>query len=246
MSFQSNLDALITILNYEDDPNEFEKDIIDTFPDPSEADKSLDIATAFVNSFSQYLSIPAFSTVLSKIVSGTYEICETINEFDDLLIRNLLFRLSEIKSEYARSVEMVGKTISDCLSGLPNQVIAINIGIFLLPVFKEEGFATWFASNQMKEVVRIDNSKVALKIKGEVDAWLKTLDLNSRTQEEFQEELKELVNAKAEQYNLDTRSEDFERLIMECDEMLAMKLTVLSLMMGFEDDEDLTPVPLNL
>ena len=76
--------------------------------------------------------------------------------------------------------------------------------------------------------------------------WLKTLDLNSRTQEEFQEELKELVNAKAEQYNLDTRSEDFERLIMECDEMLAMKLTVLSLMMGFEDDEDLTPVPLNL
>ena len=119
--------------------------------------------------FLQFID-PAFSNGIIKNRFGTYEICETINEFDDLLIRNLLFRVSEIKSEYARSVEMVGKTISDCLSGLPNQVIAINIGIFLLPVFKEEGFATWFASNQMKEVVRIDNSKVALKIKGEVDA----------------------------------------------------------------------------
>ncbi len=237
---------LVSKLAMEDGGNELEKDIKDTFPDPSDALKSIDLALNFVNAFSQYLSNSSFLKILSKIITGTYEICESISEFEDLLIRNLLFRLSELNFEYSKKVEMVGKTISDSLSGLPNQVIIINIQIFFLPIFKDTEFVNWLSSHQMKEVVQIDNSKTALQIKSEVNAWLKNLDLNSGTQEQFQAQLAELVKSKAAHYGLNTSSDEYIHLLTECDEMLAMKLTVISLMMGFEDDEDLTPDPLNL
>lgn len=246
MSFSTKLEMLASKLSLEDGNTELEKEIKDAFPDPSDAEKSIDIAINFVNAFLQYTSNSSFLKILSKIILGTYEICESINEFEDLLIRNLLFRLSELNFEYSRKVEMVGKTISDSLSGLPNQVILINIQIFFLPIFNEQEFVNWISSHQMKEVVKIDNSKTALKIKGEIDGWLKQLNLNTGTQEEFQAQLAQLVKSKAEQYGLYTSSEEYQHLLTECDEMLAMKLTVISLMMGFEDDEDLAPEPLNL
>jgi hypothetical protein len=246
MSLSAKIEMLVSKLDMEDGGKELEKDIKETFPDPSDALKSVDIAINFINSYSQYLSNSSFVKILSKIITGTYEICESIDEFEDLLIRNLLFRLSELNFEYSKKVEMVGKTISDSLSGLPNQVININIQIFFLPIFKDEEFVNWLSSHQMKEVVKIDNSKTALQIKSEVNAWLKNLNLNSGTQEEFQAQLKAFVKAKADEYGLNTNSEEYQHLLTECDEMLAMKLTVISLMMGFEDDEDLTPEPLNL
>ncbi len=82
-----------------------------------------------------------------------------------------------------------------------------------------------------------------IRLKYEVDKWIKSQKLDPSRQDFLMNQLNGILGGLAIKFDIDTTSEAYKELEIECQEMLNMQLTVLSLMSEL-GDEDLSPQPL--
>jgi hypothetical protein len=82
-----------------------------------------------------------------------------------------------------------------------------------------------------------------IHIKTEIDNWLKTQEINLDNQDNLRELLMEKFKNIIAKHNLSLDSEKAKKLELEVREMLAMKLTMLSLMEHISDDSS-EPIPI--
>ena len=93
------------------------------------------------------------------------------------------------------------------------------------------------------EVTYILNDENEIKIKKDIDKWLETQELALENQNTLKEQLLEKYDQLVGEYNLSKESKLYKKLMKEVEEMLAMRLTVMSLMESI--DESFEPIPIN-
>ena len=113
------------------------------------------------------------------------------------------------------------------------------------PVFEDKDYQAKKAQEEQVEVKEIEQSDLAQEIKAQIAAWIETQQLSLDEQGKLHKEIEERVDKLAEEKGLDKNSEEYRHIIVESKEMVNLKLTAMSLIMDF-GDEDLSPQPLSL
>jgi len=95
----------------------------------------------------------------------------------------------------------------------------------------------------MEEISYLEDGEKEKKIKRVMDKWIEEQSLELEHQNQLNEKLINELKNQAEQYSIKEDSELYRTLLIDVKEMLALKLTVLSLMEGISD-ESFEPIPL--
>ena len=86
------------------------------------------------------------------------------------------------------------------------------------------------------EVVYGSRTSLDTQIKNEIHKWIKQQQLDISQQDLLTKQLASKLDELTKQYDMDTNSEAYQELRLECNEMLNMQLTVLSLMSELGDE----------
>ena len=132
--------------------------------------------------------------------------------------------------------------LAQSLGKLELQPLIINLGLILKPMYSDEEYLNKIKDYEEIEVSYILNDENEIQIKKEIDKWLESQYISLNNQDELRIKLKEVYDRLVLSYNLSMQSEIYNKLLKEVNEMLAMKLTVLSLMESV--DESYEPVPI--
>jgi hypothetical protein len=236
---------LVQILGVAQSDQSLYKKISENFPDPSAQTTVIKQITQFLGYFDMFKSLKALSKELLIIINDTFEMCEQPSEFQEILLKSILLRFTEIYIDHAgyADKDKIIKTLSQSLEILAPQALIINLGLMVKPIFSDVKYLAEQSQVEEKHVEEVDNSQIALKIKKQIDAWIKSQSLNVDDQAALTEKLGAKVSALAKELKLPEDCKEFRQIMLECTEMLNMQLTMLSLMMDL-DDEDLSPQPI--
>ena len=133
--------------------------------------------------------------------------------------------------------------LSSSLERLQLQPLIINLGLLLKPMYSDKDYLSRIKDYEEIEVSYILNDENEIKIKKEIDKWLEIQELSFDSQDALKIQLKEAYDQLVGEYNLSRESESYKKLMKEVEEMLAMRLTVLSLMDSI--DESYEPLPIH-
>jgi len=243
MDIKSKLSEIKTFLSISEKKFDLDK-VIYEFPDEIRL-PLLDKVSNFITNFNMFKNIKPFMNSVYICVKKTLEIKADIQDYEELLIKNSLMRFIQEYIAYSNlsQKEEVLNFLSQSLEKLQLQPLIINLGLLLKPMYSDQDYLDKIKDYEEIEVTYILNDENELKIKKEIDRWLKSQEISI----DHQDDLKNLLIAEYEElaskYNLSKGSKAFDKLLKEVNEMLAMKLTVLSLMDSMEDSFE--PVPIN-
>lgn len=194
---------------------------------------------AFLIPFSMFKDIQKFMNATYDYIQKTIEITGgSLNEFVRILIRTTLMGFIQEYVDYVRlyQKEEVFDYLTNALGKLSLQPLIINLGLLLKPMYQDKDYMESRKQSQEVEVEYTRDSEVEILIKGAIDDWIESQELNLDKQDELREllaiEFKNLI----EIYNVPKESELYKKLLIEVMEMLSLKLTVLSLMDSLNDD----------
>ncbi|MFX1257923.1 MAG: hypothetical protein ACFFAN_08695 [Promethearchaeota archaeon] len=200
----------------------------------------------FISNFSMFKHITPFMNSVYICVKKTLEIkVVNIVDYDELLIKNSLMRFIQEYITYANlsQKEEILNFLSMSLEKLQLQPLIINLGLLLKPMYSDQDYLEKIKNYEEIEVTYILNNETEIKIKKEIDKWFETQELSLDKQDSLKKKLKKEYEKLVDKYNLSKNSENFKKLLKEVNEMLAMKLTVVSLMESI--DESFEPVPID-
>jgi len=174
-------------------------------------------------------------------VKKTLEIEADIDDYDELLIKNSIMRFVQEYISYSNlsQKEAILNFIADSFGVLKLQPLIINLGLLLKPMYKDEEYLKKLQSCEEIEVSYMCNDDDEIELKKEIDKWLEAQAISLDNQDYLKTELKQMFDNLVGQFNIPIESETYLTLLREVNEMLAMRLTVLSLM---EVDDSLDPV----
>ena len=163
----------------------------------------------------------------------------------DVLVKTTFVNLLELYLDYSnleRKDEMLNYLTLSFDSLAPGPKI-LNLCLLVEPVLKSEKYITDQTKFAEFEVVYAPMTSTEIRLKNEVDKWIKSQKLDPTRQDFLMHQLSGILGGLAIKFDVNTGTEAYKELEIECREMLNMQLTVLSLMseMG---DEDLSPQPL--
>ena len=194
---------------------------------------------AFLIPFSMFRDIQEFMNSTYDYIQKTIEITGgSLKEFVRILIRTILMGFIQEYVDYVRlyKKEEVFDYLTNALGKLSLQPLIINLGLLLKPMYQDKEYMESRKQLQEVEVEYTRDSEVEPLIKGAIDEWIESQELNLDKQDELREliaiEFKNLI----EIYNVPKESELYKKLLIEVMEMLSLKLTVLSLMDSLNDD----------
>jgi len=246
-----NYDELVkninTFLDLPVDSNEISKKISDNFTGLPDKQKIAEAIFQFIKYFDMFRNLKELLKVVKQIIHANFEICENSADFQELLVKSILLRITEIYIDYAKFTdkEKILKTLSQSLEVLAPSALIINLGLMVKPIFTDTAYIEKSRQDDAVEVITaIDSSEIALKIKSDVDKWIKSQSINIDQQDLLKGQLDSELNRIASKCGLATTDPHFIRVRNECNEMLNMQLTAMSLIMDF-GDEDLSPQPIN-
>jgi hypothetical protein len=199
----------------------------------------------FLNYFSTYLRGEEFQKRIFEIIQISYEICDLVDNIPDVLVKTTFVNLLELYLDYSnleRKDEMLNYLTLSFDSLAPGPKI-LNLCLLVEPVLKSEEYIKDQSKFAEFEVVYAPMTSTEIRLKGEVDKWIKTQKLDPSRQDFLSHQLNGILNGLAIKFDVDTSTEAYKELEIECREMLNMQLTVLSLMSEL-GDEDLSPQPL--
>lgn len=108
-------------------------------------------------------------------------------------------------------------------------------------MYKDEEYLKKLQSCEEIEVSYMCNDEDEIELKKQIDSWLEARTISLESQDNLKIELKQIYDNIIVQFNIPKESETYLTLLREVNEMLAMRLTVLSLM---DMDDSLEPVPI--
>ena len=237
-----------SFLSIPDDRFDLEEIVNDTFKSESEDTKSkvLGKTLSFITNFAMFKEIKPFMNSVFICIKRTLEIkAENLGDYDQLFIKNSLMRFVQEYITYSNlsQKEEILNFLSRSLERLQLQPLIINLGLLLKPMYSDKDYLSRIKDYEEIEVSYILNDENEIKIKKEIDKWLEIQELSFDSQDALKIQLKEAYDQLVGEYNLSKESESYKKLMKEVEEMLAMRLTVLSLMDSI--DESFEPLPIH-
>ena len=198
---------------------------------------------SFINNFSMFKDSIPFMNSVYICVKKTLEIEADIDDYDELLIKNSIMRFVQEYISYSNlsQKEAILNFIADSFGVLKLQPLIINLGLLLKPMYKDEEYLKKLQSCEEIEVSYMCNDEDEIELKKQIDIWLEARTISLDSQDNLKIELKQIYDNIIVQFNIPKESETYLTLLREVNEMLAMRLTVLSLM---NIDDSLEPVPI--
>ena len=199
----------------------------------------------FLNYFSTYLRDIEFQKRVFEIIMISYEICDLVDNMPDVLLKTTFVNLLELYLDYSpieQKDEMLNYLSLSFDSLAPGPKI-LNLCLLVDPVLKSNQYILDQEKSAEIEVVYAPMTNSELQVKTEVDQWIKSQKLDLDKQDFLASQLSTLLRDLSIRKGIDTTTEAYKELEIECQEMLNMQLTVLSLMSEL-GDEDLGPKPL--
>ncbi len=199
----------------------------------------------FLNYFSTYLRGEEFQKRVFEIIQISYEICDLVDNMPDVLLKTTFVNLLELYLDYSqieRKDDMLNYLTLSFDSLAPGPKI-LNLCLLVEPVLKSQEYLMDQSKLAEFEVIYAPMTSTEIRMKNEIDQWIKAQKLDLTKQDILLNQLSGVLRGMAIKYDINTTTEAYQELEIECREMLTMQLTVLSLMreMG---DEDLSPQPL--
>lgn len=201
----------------------------------------------FIKYFDMFRNLKELLKVIKQVILANFDICENASDFQELLIKSILLRITEIYIDYAKFTdkEKILKTLSQSLEVLAPSALIINLGLMVKPIFTDTAYIEKSKQEESIEMTPvIDSSETALKIKSEIDKWIKAQSINIDQQDLLKGKLESEIDRIATKYGLNKTDPHYNRVRNECNEMLNMQLTAMSLIMDL-GDEDLSPQPIH-
>ncbi|TFG17682.1 MAG: hypothetical protein EU531_02450 [Promethearchaeota archaeon] len=200
----------------------------------------------FIRNFSMFRDVEFFMESVYQCIEHTLEMeADTINDFNNLLIKNSLMRFIQDYIDYAQLTQkrQLLRLLSDSLDKLQIQPLFINLGLMLKPIYQDTNYLENLKTLNEKEINYNLNDNLEITIKNDIDNWLRTSNVTLDNQEECRKEMLEYYDFLVAKYNLSIDSKKYLTLKTEIIEMLSMKLTLLSLMNTLLD-ESTNPLPI--
>ena len=201
---------------------------------------------SFIKYFSMFRDIKPFMNSLYHYIINTIEIKnENTENFEKLLIKNILMRFMQEYIDYSKLIHKTKtlKFLSDSLEKLKVQPLIINLGLLLKPLYKNQEYLNLLPKLQEFEVQYDSSDDLEIKIKGEIDTWLKSQYINLDNQEDIRKRLEEEFNKFVSKYGIKQEEKIYNKLLIEVKEMFTMKLAILSLMEQIPEDT-FEPIPI--
>jgi hypothetical protein len=235
-------------LSVDDESFELEKHINQFFniePDENKLEIVGDILN-FINKFSMFKDIKPLMGSLYTCITNTLEIKpDSIYDFEELLTKNAIMHFVQEHINYSKITQkdQVLEFLTDSLEKLETQPLIMNLGLLIKPMYKDQEYLN--SLTRIKEIEISYNviNDSEIKVKSEIDSWLKKQDINLENQEELKKRLLIEFDRLISNYNILKTSEQSKKLKLEVMEMLNMKLTILSLMDQITDDS-IEPIPI--
>ena len=198
---------------------------------------------SFINHFSMFKDSRPFMNSVYICVKKTLEIEADIDDYDELLIKNSIMRFVQEYISYSNlsQKEAILNFIADSFGVLKLQPLIINLGLLLKPMYKDEEYLQKLQSCEEIEVSYMCNDEDEIELKKKIDNWLEAQNISLESQDNLKIALKQIYDNIIVQFDIPKESETYLTLLREVNEMLAMRLTVLSLM---DMDDSLEPVPI--
>lgn len=200
----------------------------------------------FIYNFSMFKKIQPFMHSVYNCIEKTLELkIETINDFNELLIKNTIMHFIQHYIDYAQLTQkrQILKLLSDSLDRLQIQPLIINLGLLLKPMYQDQNYLDQLKYIEEVEITYDSKDQIEIQIKSSVDNWFSSQQIDLDNQNELKSQLKEYYNELAKNYNLSIESDNYQRILGEIMEMLTMKLTMVSLMDSMAD-ESFEPIPI--
>lgn len=204
----------------------------------------LDKVLKFIQNFYMFKELKPFMNSVYICIKKTLEIQADIEDYEELLVKNAIMRFLQEYITYSNlsQKEEILNFLAQSLGKLQLQPLIINLGLILKPMYSDEDYLNKIKDYEEIEVSYILNDENEIKIKRDIDKWLESQFISLDNQDELRMNLKGVYDRLVASYNLSAESEIYLKLFKEVNEMLAMKLTVLSLMDSV--DESFEPVPI--
>jgi len=246
MSFQNKYSEIQKFLSVPADKFDIEQIVNENFESDDLKLNILGKILGFIYYFSPFKDNRAFMNSVYLCVKKTLEIkLVTIEDFEELLIKNSLMRFIQEYIDYAKigQKEQVLNFLADSFERLGLQPLILNLGILLKPMYTDQSYINKVTQLEEVEVSYIIDDGVGIEIKKAIDMWLESQTIDLDKQEEMKEKLKEEFDRLVEHHNVPKDSKTYQTLLIDVIEMLSMKLTMLSLMDTLADDS-FEPIPI--
>jgi hypothetical protein len=244
-TYQENLNKISSFFGKNEGEYSLDSKLDGKFDSNEQKEKASALVLEFISYFDMFKGLKALMDEVSGVIDSTFEICENLDDFSDLLVKSILLRIIEIyidNSPYSDK-EKILKTLSQSFEILAPSALIINLGLMVKPIFSDPDYIARKSAETQVMVKEIDNSEIARDIKANIDRWIKMQDLNPEFQDELTDSLKVEVERLSQEKEL-INKEEITQIVLECQEMMNMQLTAISLMMDF-GDEDLSPQPIS-
>ena len=200
----------------------------------------------FINRFSMFKDIKPFMNSLYNCINNTLEIKpDSIFDFEELLTKNSIMHFVQEYINYSKlnHKDQVLEFLVDSLEKLQIDPLILNLGLLIKPMYQDQAYLNNLESLKEVEVSYNVANDTEIQIKNEIDNWFKTQEICIENQDKLHELLKQQLKNILINHNVSLDSEKAKKLEVEVMEMLAMKLTMLSLMEDLPD-ESLEPIPI--
>ncbi|MFW9896025.1 MAG: hypothetical protein ACFFD7_09510 [Candidatus Thorarchaeota archaeon] len=234
MNLSSVYSEIKQILSISDDNYDLEN-IVNSFLINEPNENKLEIVgdiLNFVNKFSMFQDIKPFMSSLFKCIINTLEIkSESIFDFHELLTKNAIMHFIQEYINYSNLTQkdQVFEFLADSLEKLEIQPLIVNLGLLIKPMYIDQDYINNLKHIEQVEVSYDLSSNFELQIKKEIDSWLKLQDIKLNNQEQLKVRLITELDNIISKYQISKASEVAQKLKIEANEMLNLKLTILSL-----------------
>ncbi len=204
-------------------------------------ENKLEIASGilnFVNKFSLFQdNRPFMNSLYSCITNSLGNKPRNTCDYEDFLIKNSVMHFVQEYIKYSKITQkdQVLQFITTSLEKLENQALITNLGLLIKPLYQDQTYLSNITSIDEVEV-KYNSTDIDVKVKKEIDKWLKDQDIDIEGQDLLKKRLLFLLDRLFSKYGVEKNSEKSEKLQTEVMEMLNMRLTMLSLMDEFEDE----------
>jgi hypothetical protein len=204
-------------------------------------ENKLEIASGilnFVNKFSLFQDNKPFMNSLYTCITNSLENkARNVCDYEDFLIKNSVMHFVQEYIKYSKITQkdQVLQFITNSLEKLENQAIITNLGLLIKPLYQDQTYLSNITSIDEVEV-KYNSTDIDVKVKSEIDKWLKDQDIDIDGQDLLKKRMLFLLDRLFSKYDIEKNSEKSEELQTEVMEMLNMRLTMLSLMDEFQDE----------
>jgi hypothetical protein len=246
MVFESKYSDIKIFLSIPDNSFNLKQKVDFSFESDNIKEEILGKIVQFIYNFSMFKDIKPFMNAVYNCIEKTLDLkIESINDFQELLIKNTLLNFIQDYINYAKLTQkrQILKLLSDSLDKLQIQPLMINLGLLLKPMYQDKEYLDNLEYLEEVEITYAKDDELGIQIKDQIDKWLKTQKLDLDSQVNLKLLLKRKYDEIISKYNIDRTSMYYQKLLTEVIEMLTMKLTMISLMDSVTE-ESFEPIPI--